>query len=315
MADLEKIENLIQRFEADPGLSPLDAERLIADVFAFCGFSTSHTGGISDRGIDVAFSTDINGVNQRFAVQVKRTTRPLGKIEVQKLVGASLAAKEFDRWLFLATTGFSQGAHEYIRQAGVTNFDLLSAQDLRQWIHRHQERTSPEAKTASAFIRDAMKALGMLVAKNPAQLFELEWRDLERVLREVFEGLGFDTVLTRSAKDGGFDLQLTTRNDGSRLVYLVEVKHWTAPSRPGINVLKHFIDVVAREAADGGLLLSSSGFSKTLYEGRTEIDCTTVRTGESEKIISLIQNYYKLETQIWIKEQSLPALLFEDTQG
>jgi hypothetical protein len=55
------------------------------------------------------------------------------------------------------------------------------------------------------------KSMLAWLAENPEQLDTVEWRDLERIMRETFEGLGFDTFLTRSTKDGSFDLQLGGR--------------------------------------------------------------------------------------------------------
>jgi hypothetical protein len=95
-----------------------------------------------------------------------------------------------------------------------------------------------------------MKEVAKHLALCPADLHRVEWRDLERLLREAFEGIGFDTVLTRSTKDGGFDLRLMFEDHGRKRTYLVEVKHWSAPSRPGSAILQHFAHVVAREAAE-----------------------------------------------------------------
>lgn len=70
-------------------------------------------------------------------------------------------------------------------------------------------------------IRTAMKAIARMIAKHPISLQAVEWRDLERVLREVFESLGFTVELTRSGKDGGFDLKLQCKDtSGVRFSWL-----------------------------------------------------------------------------------------------
>jgi len=82
-----------------------------------------------------------------------------------------------------------------------------------------------------AIVAEFSRALARRLALSPSELADVEWRDLERLLAEVCDALGFGTTLTRSGKDGGFDLEL--RADGS--VYLVEVKHWSLcdPGRSG----------------------------------------------------------------------------------
>ncbi len=63
-------------------------------------------------------------------------------------------------------------------------------------------------------------------------------RSVNRVLREVFEGMGFDTTLTRSSKTR-FDLELVTNTERGKETYLVEVKHWTE-QKPGKTYLKNW---------------------------------------------------------------------------
>jgi restriction endonuclease Mrr len=116
----------------------------------------------------------------------------------------------------------------------------------------------------------------------------------------------------RPSKDGGFDLRLTFEDKGQQQVYLVEVKHWSAPSRPGAAILKDFVNVV-QEEAKGGVLLSTSGFTKNVAEGVTELERRSVRLGNHNKIISLCKTYYKIDSEIWITDQHLPTLLQELT--
>ena len=84
-----------------------------------------------------------------------------------------------------------------------------------------------------AIVAEFSRALARRLALSPGELADVEWRDLERLLAEVCGALGFETILTRSGKDGGFDLEL--RADGN--TYLVEVKHWSAPDLVGPNVV------------------------------------------------------------------------------
>lgn len=58
-----------------------------------------------------------------------------------------------------------------------------------------------------------------MVARNPNVLNHLEWRDLERLVAELFDGLGFQARLTPSAKDDGKDVVLTCEVSGSLSEY------------------------------------------------------------------------------------------------
>jgi len=156
-----------------------------------------------------------------------------------------------------------------------------------------------------------MSAIAQRLARSPEEIGTIEWRDLERVLREVFEGMGFETTLTRSSKDGGFDLELVVNGAQGRETYLIEVKHWT-DQKPGKTHLRKLVRVTAKQKANRGIMLSSSGFSPSIYEGFTEAEKATVGLGGRDKIIALCKTYYRIGQQIWMPETSISDQLFTD---
>ncbi len=157
-----------------------------------------------------------------------------------------------------------------------------------------------------------MQKLANLIAAHPEALASIEWRELEKVLRETFEGIGFDTKLTRPGKDGGFDLELTTSEDGQKQTYLVEVKHWT-DKKPGPMHLKKFIKVTTSKRAAGGLLLSTSGFTGTICSGILQFSAP-VHLGEGEKVVALCRTYYRLRSGLWLEDIDLKETLFSGTR-
>ncbi len=161
-----------------------------------------------------------------------------------------------------------------------------------------------------------MNAIAELIVKYPNQLRNIEWRELERTLAVVFEGLGFETELTRSGKDGGFDIKILFKDGNNELTYLVEVKHWLASGqKPGDGILNSFVDVVATSVDNNtsGLLLSSSGFTKSVLRGRCNIKRHRVKLGDSEKIQSLCQHYIANKQGIFLPEASLSKILLSGT--
>jgi hypothetical protein len=156
-----------------------------------------------------------------------------------------------------------------------------------------------------------MRRLADLVARNPSALADLQWWEVEAVLLEAFEGIGFDATKTRPSKDGGFDLELTIAKGGRKKVYIVEVKHWT-DQRPSSQHLKKLIKVTASSGVHGGFLLSSSGFTRTIYSGITEIT-KPVRLGAGEKIVALCKTYYRLKNQLWLEDIDLHKELISGT--
>jgi hypothetical protein len=160
-----------------------------------------------------------------------------------------------------------------------------------------------------------MKNLVTAIARTPSYLRQVEWRDLERMLREVFEQIGFTTELTRSTKDGGFDLRLLCLTTDGLKTFLVEVKHWLpSGQKPGSRVLAALMDVVVTAGElTTGVLLSSSGFSQHILKSRSEIEQHRVRIAGQTKIISLCQIYLQSIDGLWIPTTDLADLLLDGT--
>jgi hypothetical protein len=186
--------------------------------------------------------------------------------------------------------------------------DLLSPADLRTWIAKRlsSDLDDPDVARVDFIVRAAMLKIARVLAAYPEELRKVEWRDLERVLREVFEGLNFETRLTRSAKDGGFDLELRS----SSKKYLVEVKHWLT-NKVGSEVLKQFVQVVAREKSDAGLVLSTDGYTKSATTGI--VSSEPVHLGSGMKIIALCKAFVRARTELWTPLSLPEELLFEGT--
>jgi Restriction endonuclease len=163
-----------------------------------------------------------------------------------------------------------------------------------------------------AAITNLSKRLAHLIASDPRGLEDLEWRDMERMLAAVFQGLGFDVTLTPSSKDGGKDLILECIVQGDKHSYVVEVKHWRSGQRVGKRYISDFINVVARENRDGGLYLATYGYSGDACEALTEVDRQSIKLGVDKKIISLCRTYIKAESGIWLAPSVLSDLLFDD---
>lgn len=162
-------------------------------------------------------------------------------------------------------------------------------------------------------VRVLSECLCELVAKNAKVLYEIEWRDLERLLARALETLGFSVKLTPSAKDGGKDIILDCVVLGKKKRYYVEVKHWRSGGRPGKKELSDFVEVNAREATDGGLFVSSSGFTDAVFARLGELSSQKIRVGAEQKIVSLCQNYVRKKNGCWHCNSPLPDILFENT--
>lgn len=157
------------------------------------------------------------------------------------------------------------------------------------------------------------RRLATMIAADPARLDQVEWRDLERIMAEVFEGLGFTVELTPGSKDEGKDLVLQCVVSGWKRTYLVEIKHWRSGKRVGARRISDFLSVVVRENSDGGLYLSTSAFTSDAVEMLSEISQKKVRLGGQDKIVSLCQTYVRTEAGHLLCPEPLTAILHDKT--
>lgn len=303
--DLERALALVDQLAAKPSPPEQDVLLLVWGILSRAGYAVGEPNFEGDPGYDFSFRGQLDGAEEHVAVEIKGGKGPVSGQTMYKLLDARRRGR-FDRMLVIGLGSFSKLATDRAKSDSRGKIDLLTPDDLRSWLRRHAEARSPRSLNVATLIRNCMQAVARRIAQRPEELGDVEWRDLERLLREVFEGLGFETELTRSTKDGGIDLRLTAGDK----TYLVEVKHWQERVGPGpVNKL---IKVAAREEAAASLLLSSSGFTQSMFEGVLEVGPPT-HLGDGGKIIGLCRVYYRLGSELLQADHDLPALLLQDT--
>jgi hypothetical protein len=157
--------------------------------------------------------------------------------------------------------------------------------------------------------RVAMREMLRDIAERPDELLKMEWVDLERALAEALNGMGYRVRRTRSTKDGGYDLEVEIEERR----YLVEVKHWNAAKRVDPEIVRGFGEVVLREQAEGGLILSSSGYSGTVMAARLQVTRAPVMLGDKAKMLSFCRTFVQSENGLWQRDSSLVEVFFADT--
>ena len=302
--------SMLGRLGADPPLIGEEADRLVKSILRCCGYEVIESGFVEnhDGGVDCYFIAPLEGRKQRVGVEVKSLGTKIRLDTVQRAL-AIAEGGQFDRSWIIARGGFTQDALRFAESRGPGTLDLFTPADLRSWIAKQASGEELQQRDVS-IIRKAMQDLAREIALHPEALYRQEWRDLERILREIFERMGFETSLTRPGKDGGFDLELVTRYADGRRVYLVEVKHWSE-KRAGAGVLKKLVKVSIERAVDSALLLSTSGFTGTINSGLLEA-APPIRLGDDNKLIALFRTYYRLSTGYWL-EEALPETLHAGT--
>lgn len=115
----------------------------------------------------------------------------------------------------------------------------VESQDYEDIARTYIKRTIDELdrsisrSEAELILKTTSEKLAELIAQKPEQLNYIEWRDVERMLTEVFNGIGFNAELTSAGKDGGKDIILECTTPSGRRTYYVEIKHWRSEQKVG----------------------------------------------------------------------------------
>jgi restriction system protein len=312
--EFARVADLLRHFEREGPDNPQQGERLIAEVFRVCGQDVVESGFVeSDDGIDCYYRTTIAGKPQTVGVEVKAGRQLVDASAVMRALNLHTIGR-FDRMMIVSRSGFTSEAQAQAESLGVGKLDLLDPVSLRNWIASENVSPPVQLSRTDLILTTAMRELALVIAEHPEELWNVEWRELEKILREAFDGIGYESKLTRPAKDGGFDLELTAWDNGKKQTYLVEVKHWTT-DKPGKGAVKKLIGVTASKSATGGLLISSSGFTSTAYEGWAEYEKPErIRLGGGEKIVSLCKLYKRTNKPFWVPIDTPLETLFEGTR-
>ncbi|WP_052248557.1 restriction endonuclease [Chryseobacterium taiwanense] len=219
----------------------------------------------------------------------------------------------YDRLILFAPHGFTSACYRFVNSTDPLKVELLTIDDLKSWTSKIEIESNLNTHEYEDIIKIVSKTFIEKIAEDSNFLLKIEWRELEKTIAELFEGLAFDVILTPPSKDGGKDIILEIIKKGIPHKYIVEIKHWKSKQMVGQKSVKEFLKVICNEKRESGLFLSTYGFTSNAFEGLTELERKKIRFGDEEKIVSLCKTYLKVKSGIWTPLQDLQEVLFEQT--
>lgn len=219
----------------------------------------------------------------------------------------------YNRLILFAPKGFSSSCYRYVNIANPLKVELLTLADLKSWTSKIEIESDLAVSDYEDIIKIVSKTFIERIAADPNFLLKIEWRELEKTIAELFEGLAFNVTLTPPSKDGGKDIILEIVKKGKPIEYIVEVKHWKSKQLVGQNSVKEFLKVICNEKRESGLFLSTYGFTSNAFKGLTELERKKIKFGDEDKIVSLCKTYLKVKSGIWTPLDDLQEILLEQT--
>ncbi|WP_263603461.1 restriction endonuclease [Chryseobacterium sp. PET-29] len=250
---------------------------------------------------------------ERICISLQNTNKNVIEERVHERVSFAFNYP-YDRLILFGPKGFTTECYRFVNVTNPLKVELLTLDDLKSWTSRIEVESDQACLEYEDIIKIVSKTFIEKIANDTNFLLKLEWRELEKIIAEIFEGLAFDVKLTAPSKDGGKDLILEINKKGDTKRYLVEVKHWKSKKQVGQKYVKEFVNVICNEKSDSGLLLSTYGFTPNAFEGLTELERKSVRFGNEEKIVSLCKTYLKVKSGIWTPLDDLQEIFLEQTK-
>lgn len=234
----------------------------------------------------------------------------------------SATTQNLDKLLIISNTPFSKQTRLVLNKFSpleVQAYDIDELVNLSMFASGNEENVASDKDKPASSVPDAVKIaaksildcyvrelIKLLRKYREYTLPEIEWRDMERIVAEIFSGLGFNVELTPSGRDGGKDV--VVYSEGKK--YLIEIKHWKLPNRVGTDYMQHFLEVVVSEHGDGGLYLSTSGYRKNAFNRLKVITNKPVKFQSVPKLMTLVDTYESVQAGLWSKSISAAEIIF-----
>ena len=137
---------------------------------------------------------------------------------------------------------------------------------------RPLDADSEERKLLVTDIKEINDEVLELLKKDPSAMRGMHPRDFEKLIAELLDRAGYETELTPATNDGGVDIYAARRDGLGRFLYLVECKRYAEKNPVGVQVVRSLHGVVQQQRANGGLVVTSSFFTKGAKEFTSEIN-------------------------------------------
>lgn len=100
------------------------------------------------------------------------------------------------------------------------------------------------------------------LSENPETLYQLEDRDFEVVMAEIYNKLGYKVELTKATRDGGKDIIIRKPEILGDFIYYVECKKYSTNKHVGVGIIRNLNSVIDMDRVNGGIIATTSYFTR-----------------------------------------------------
>ncbi|MCK5232618.1 MAG: restriction endonuclease [Desulfobulbaceae bacterium] len=103
--------------------------------------------------------------------------------------------------------------------------------------------------------------LGSHLKRRFSDIYPLSPHRFEQLVEDVFKNMGFYTRLTKSTRDGGYDISLIERSTGEQI--LVECKRYSKERKVTVETVRNFLGVQLIRGVPRGKIVTTTKFTST----------------------------------------------------
>lgn len=133
----------------------------------------------------------------------------------------------------------------------------------------HQNET-PSSESI-LLLEDVNEEFIYLIANNPSTMYQLGSRKFEELIAKLFSDRGHEVSLTKSTRDGGYDIWAKVKDTFSEFIILAECKKYSPENKVGVEIVRGLYGVTEMNKANQGLIITSSFFTKDAHQEQLRI--------------------------------------------
>lgn len=101
----------------------------------------------------------------------------------------------------------------------------------------------------------------MQLKKSPNKLYEINSRQFEHLIADIFHDMGWEVELTKATRDGGRDILAHLNTGVLKLLCLIEAKKHRKDRPVGVQLVRNLYGTFCDEEANSAMLVTSSYFT------------------------------------------------------
>jgi len=239
---------------------------------------------------------------------LQKNSPPIDKVIIS---GVDEGIEELNKWCETTSRYWSRleflTAKNFRELESNANWDVNFRKEMRKY--------GSKGEAYSSMLRKVSDRIAYLILEDNNSLWNIEWREFEKLMHSIFSEIGFDAELTPSSGDGGKDIVCKLR-DGSKKVHFIELK--LHKSKIGNEPLEKMHELIKKhnESDDGftyeGLVISPMGFPKKISIAHEPEKI--VRAGDFDKITALCKRFVQVRSGLLLPNEDFETIIKENTK-